>query len=171
MGQKQSLTSDWSVDDWAFGTGANAVPIEAVFEEAKKAPVKYFGGEQIENDPSMHQMQHDLLSFDDTLKRIFFRWRKGKRSKKHNHRDMAYEQNVDQAQQYNEETDYYPYEDPESIPEESVNDYSKELSSDKEDIVKGDLDTYPPWRCRYCTAENKSTDVDCRQCKESESHF
>ena len=170
MGQKQSLTSDWSVDDWAFGTGANAVPIEAVIEEAKNAPVKYFGGRQIENDQSMHQMQHDLLSFDDTLKRIFFRWRKGKRSKKQNHHDVAYEQN-DQAQHYDEETEYYPDGTPAGIPEEEVNDYSKEPAGDKEDIVKGDLDTNPPWRCRYCTAENKSTDIDCRQCKESESHF
>ena len=33
----------------------------------------YFGGDVIENDPSMHQLQYDLLSFDETLKNLFRR--------------------------------------------------------------------------------------------------
>ena len=27
------------------------------------------------------------------------------------------------------------------------------------------------WRCRYCTAENKSIEIDCRECKQTVNRF
>lgn len=83
MGQKLSTdTSDWTVNDWAFGTATNAVPIDDVVHEVSQMPRRYFGGDAIQNDASMQQMQRDLLSFDDTLKRLFFWRKKNRRGKK-----------------------------------------------------------------------------------------
>lgn len=95
MGHKHS-TANWSVDDWAFGTGANAVQLEDVMEEAKTIPARYFGGKVIGNDISMQQMQRDLVQFDDVFKRVFRR-KKNKRSKEQNNYD---EQNYAENQEY-----------------------------------------------------------------------
>ena len=83
MGQKLSTdTSQWTVNDWAFGTAPNAVPMEEVMDEVKQMPMKYFGGNVIQKDTSMQQLQHDLLSFDDSFKRLLFWRKKHRRSKK-----------------------------------------------------------------------------------------
>ena len=43
MGHKYSTnTSNWSTDDWAFGTGENVVQLDEVIVEAKELPMKYF---------------------------------------------------------------------------------------------------------------------------------
>jgi len=76
MGSSQSATANWSIDDWAYGTGENAATVEDVIQETRKIPLKYFGGDAIQNDASMHQMQHDLLSFDATVKNLFRRKKK-----------------------------------------------------------------------------------------------
>lgn len=83
MGQKLSTdTSEWTTNDWAFGTAANAVPIDDVVHEVSQMPRRYFGGDTIQNDASMQQMQRDLLSFDEQLKRLFFWRKKNRRGKK-----------------------------------------------------------------------------------------
>jgi len=126
MGQKHSSTKNWTVDDWAFGTGENAVPLEDVIEEAKTVPARYFGGRVIGNDSSMQQMQRDLLSFDDTLKRIFFRRKKNKRTKRQDYSDeQYYAENENQA--------YYD-QNQQSIPEEDEEQFSSDYNDNNQQI-------------------------------------
>ncbi|CAF0761387.1 unnamed protein product [Adineta steineri] len=169
MGNKQGTTSSWSVDDWAYGTGENAVPVEEVVDEVKKIPKKYFGGQAIENDASMHQMQNDLLSFDDTLKRIFFRRKKNKRSRK------------DEQQQPEEEEYYYEEEEEQRVDGAENPEYLEPIY-----VTRGDLSSMPTtdssdyttttnksviWRCSHCTQENKVSENSCRRCGQAESKF
>jgi len=145
------------MDNWAFGTGENAIPFEKVLDEAKTIPARYFGGQTIGNDPSMQQMQHDLLAFDDKLTRFFFRRKKNKRSKKQNYSDEQY---YTQNRQYYDQTQ-------ESIPEEDED----QLSSIYADNNPQTTNKNSSWQCRYCNAENKSMDIICRQCKQIETRF
>jgi hypothetical protein len=168
MGQSNSSTANWTMNDWAFGTGENAVQIDEVVEEAGKIPGKLFGAKAIENDESMHKMQRDLLSFDETLKRVFFFWRKknkkpGQQQESAYEDGHAYEQYGDQNQEYYDESQY-------PIPEEDEHHLPPIYTNNNEQLAK-DMNTSPPWRCRYCTTENKSTDLECRQCKQSGTMF
>lgn len=166
MGQKQSRTANhWTIDDWAFGTGPNAVHLEDVFQEAKTVPTRFFGGETIENDPSMHRLQEELLLFDRFLRKLF-------RRKKSSKRMMEVEEEDEET------TDHYyyyldgVYEDraPYSpIPEEDETNLSSPYVNVKP-IDQG-LHSGARWRCRYCTAENKATDIDCHECKQTETRF
>ncbi|CAF2121567.1 unnamed protein product [Rotaria magnacalcarata] len=195
MGQKQAAASSWTIDDLAFGTGQNAVQIEEVIDVVQKIPGKMFGGKVIENDATISRMQTDLLSFDDTLRRIFRR-----KKKKHSKRDeppqesyqdeqshpeseeyyktdgqyyAQYEEYYDQDGQYYAENQEYYDRNQQAIPEEDETQLSPVYSENNPKTINKDADTDKnlPWRCRYCTAENKSTDIDCRQCKQSESTF
>jgi len=159
MGQKLATdTSNWTVNDWAFGTADNAVPLEDVMDEVQKMPMKYFGGNAIQNDASMQQMQRDLLSFDDTLKRLFFWRKKNKRSKKQNYSDGEYygenEQNYDRNHQ--------------SIPEE---DESPSLPPIYVNRNEQPMDINSSWKCRICGTENQLTQMECQQCKQIEAKF
>lgn len=150
------------MDDWAFGTAANAVQLEDVFVEAKKVPARYFGGQAIESDTSMHQMQRDLLSFDQALKQLFCCRRKERKQ------PIEPDENYNPYQQY-DELDGNPW----SIPEETEENrpspaYVNVKRSEIDDDV-APLST--TWRCRYCTAENKAKDIDCQECKQTETRF
>lgn len=174
MGQSQSATSSWSVDDWAFGTGANAISTEEVITETSKLPAKLFGGEAIEQDSSMHQMQRDLLSFDDTLKRIFLRRKKNKRPSRQIPQDDAY--------YYQTEEVGAPIDgqlaDPNYLPPVPVISHrgsetpapplaAAEAPPEADAAVKP-LSENPSaklfWRCTQCTADNKVTESSCRRC-------
>lgn len=103
MGQKLSTdTSQWTMNDWAFGTAQNAVPIDDVVDEVKQMPLKYFGGNTIQNDVSMQQLQRDLLSFDDTVKRLFFWRKKNRRSKKNQPLQEEYDEYPVDGQYYDQ---------------------------------------------------------------------
>jgi hypothetical protein len=158
MGHKQSSTANWTVNDWAFGTGQNAVPLEDVVEEVSELPGKLFGAKAIENDQSMHQMQHDLLSFDEVLKKRLFFWRK-KSKRQGQEYDYQDEQYYDENQQYDQSQ--FP------IPEEDENHLEPIYANENQPATNRDANANVPWRCRYCTTENKSTDLQCRQCKQS----
>ena len=106
MGQQASSNS-WSVDDWAFGTGTNMVSMQEAMDETSKLPKKLFGGETIEKDSSMLQVQSDLLSIDETIKKLFRR-KKSKKSKKNNH-DYAYYDESQRQDGYYYEDDQYDY--------------------------------------------------------------
>lgn len=172
MGNSQT-TASWTVDDWAYGTGANAVPVDEVVEEIGKLPARYFGGKTIENDASMHQMQQDLLAFDETIKRIFRR-KKNKRSK--------------QEPEAAAEEEYY-YEDGQAIPEEDAKDLQQEpaylepttvdrntASSIPNQANNSSLDAPATrgkliWRCTHCAMDNKVTETSCRRCGQAETKF
>jgi hypothetical protein len=176
MGSRQSSTANWSVDDWAYGTGENAVPVEEVVAEVRLIPARYFGGKAIGNDESMHQMQRDLLAFDDTLKRIFFRRKKKKQP----------QTDVPPEEYYYEDEQYYP--DEQAIPEEEPN-HSIENPNHLSPIyaISTAPSSAPPsidrsndattnntklfWRCSHCTAENKVSDNACRRCGQAETKF
>jgi hypothetical protein len=151
MGSRQSSTANWSVDDWAYGTGENAVPVEEVVAEVRLIPARYFGGKAIGNDESMHQMQRDLLAFDDTLKRIFFRRKKKKQP----------------------QTDVPPEEYPNHLSPIYAN--STAPSSAPPTIDRSNdattNNTKLFWRCSHCTAENKVSDNACRRCGQAETKF
>ena len=99
MGQKQSARENWTIESRASGTGQKCYTTSPSFWcNKKKIPAKYFGGQTIENDPSMRQMQRDLLAFDDTLKRgCFSIVEDNKRSKQQNY---AEEYSYYQDEQY-----------------------------------------------------------------------
>lgn len=183
MGSRQSSTASWSVDDWAFGTGQNALSLDEVVEESKQIPIKYFGGSAVENDPSMHQMQNDLLNFDDSLKNLFRR-KKNRRARR------------DQQQQPSGE-EYYYYEEGEQQQQQQYEQYpqSKDaqqnqtylspiyVQSNDQTLSGTGNKNYDPseteekaaakaiWRCSNCTVENKITERVCRRCGQAETKF
>ena len=162
MGHRQSSIANWSMDDWAFGTATNAVQLEDVFVEAKKVPARYFGGQAIESDTSMHQMQSDLLSFDQALKQLFcFRRKKRKQP-------IEPEENYDPYQQYDGSDGH-----PSTIPEESEETPPSPpyINVKRLEIIEDVAPLSTTWRCRYCTAENKAKDIDCQDCKQTETRF
>ena len=154
MGQKLAAasggvgggTGNWSMDDWAYGTGENAVQIEEVIDEAKQVPMKYFGGNTIANDPSMQQMQQDFLALDQKFKKLFF-WRKKKRAR----RAEAEAQQQQQQQEYYDST-------PQTIFEEA------EDEAPQAPIYENQSST---WICDACHTKNKSTNVECEKCKDN----
>lgn len=174
MGSRQSSAKNWSVDDWTFGTGENAVSLDAVVEEGKKIPAKYFGGNAIQKDETMHQMQNDLLSFDDTLKNLFRR-KKNKRSKQ----DQEQEPTADEYYYYDEQqqSEEFPqttdsvqnqnYLSPVFVQENGQSSSTPlidELRESEERIANK-----PIWRCTNCTVENKITERVCRRCGQCET--
>ena len=187
MGNKQSATTSWSVDDWAFGTGANAVSMGEVVEEAGKIPRKYFGGAVVEKDPSMNHLQHDLLAFDESVKNIFRR-KKNKRVRSDQPPpDESYYYEEEEEQQQSEE---FPQAiDSEQIPY-SVNSQSSARNQDYLPPIYTRNDQLPKlepitsyieyekrdtgraaWRCSSCTAENKITEHACRRCGQAETRL
>ena len=174
MGNKQATTASWSVDDWAYGTGANAVSIDEVIEETSKIPHKYFGGAAIENDASMHQMQNDLLSFDQSVKNLFRR-KKNKKSKKQTPPADQYYQQEYEEQEYSEEV---------SQPNDSGDNqnYLQPIYLDANGIAPSvpyeqSSTSFPTnsnkatWRCSHCTVENKITERTCRKCGQAETRL
>ncbi|CAF0876858.1 unnamed protein product [Rotaria sp. Silwood1] len=193
MGHKQSLRSSRAIDDLAFGTAPNAVKMEEVIEVTQKIPGKLFGAKMIENDPSMRQMQYDLLSFDDTLRRLFRRKKKKlsqiQDTTNESYQDRQYyaenqeyydqdgqyyaenQEYFDQDGQYYAENQEYFDQNQEPIPEEDEDYLSSSYVGENKQTPNKDNQKGLPWRCKYCTAENKSTDIDCRQCKQSGTNF
>ncbi|CAF1435137.1 unnamed protein product [Didymodactylos carnosus] len=86
MGSSQSVTGTTgqssSFDQWAFGTHENAIKIEDVSESIQQLPTQYFGGKDIDNDQQLHQMQQELLGFDDVFRRLFRRKKKNSKKQK-----------------------------------------------------------------------------------------
>jgi hypothetical protein len=157
MGQKLSTdTSQWTVNDWAFGTASNAVPVEDVVEEVRQMPLKYFGGNAIQNDRSMQQMQRDLLSFDDQLKRLFFWRKKNKRSKKENYSNEEY---------YEENEPYYDGN------HQTISEEDETLPPLPPIYVDQTMNKNSLWKCQSCGTQNQSTDIECKQCKQTASRF
>ncbi len=164
MGKNQSTTANWSTDDWAYGTGQNAVSIEEVLHETSKIPEKYFGGQAIQNDASMHQMQRDLLSFDETLINLFRR-KKPKQSRN----------NIPT------EDGYYYYEEQQSDASAQPMDLEQNQNYFQPLYANGnELSTPIPginssdklfWRCTNCTAENKKIQRVCRRCGQAETRL
>jgi hypothetical protein len=160
MGKNQSTTANWPVDDWTPGTSQNAISIEGVINETKKIPVKYFGGQAIENDASMHQMQRDLLSFDETLKNLF---RKNKTKQSSN--------NISTEDGY-----YYYYEEQQQpIDSEQNQNYFQSIFPNENissSVIPGTINSNKLfWRCTNCMAENKKTEQACRQCGQAETRL
>lgn len=165
MGNNQA-TASWSVDDWAYGTGTNAVPVDEVVEEVGKMPARYFGGKRIGNDPSMNQMQQDLLSFDDTLKNLFRR-RKHKRAAQQPQGEG--QDQYEDGQAYAEEAEEPTYLDPTPRDKESSDQSASALPN-----ASGAAATNKSkllWRCSSCAAENKVTESSCRRCGQAETKF
>jgi len=174
MGSRQSTTSNWSIDDWAYGTGENAATIEDVIHETSKIPGKYFGGNVIEKDASMHQMQNDLLSFDAAVTNLFRR-KKNKRSKRNQPQyDEEYYYEEEQQQQSegippptdSEQNQNYLqsiYTEPNRLPPlEPIYDTVNVTEKPSGKII---------WRCSNCTVENKITERVCRRCGQSETRL
>jgi hypothetical protein len=176
MGSSQSSTASWSIDDWAYGTGENAATLDDVIHETSKIPGKYFGGNAIQNDASMHQMQHDLLSFDATLKNLFRR-KKNKRSKRNQppSDEDYYYYDEQQQQQQSEEI-------PQPTDSEQNQNYLQSIYTEPNrlpplDAIYDSVNvTEKPsgkviWRCSNCTVENKITERVCRRCGQSETRL
>ncbi|CAF0843700.1 unnamed protein product [Rotaria sordida] len=214
MGHKQSIKSHVTMNELAFGMRPNAAQTDEVIEVTQRIPEKLFGSKRIEDDPSIQQMQHELLSFDDTLRRLFRRKRKNQSKKQ----DSSYESYEDRQydaenqeyydpyrQYYAENQEYYdPYRqfyaenqeyldrnqeyyaenqeylhgnqeyfdrNLELIHEEDEDNLSSSSANDKKQILNRDTENGLSWRCKYCTEKNKSSDVDCRHCKQSRTNF
>lgn len=158
-------TTNWSVDDWAFGTGENAVSPDEVLTEASKLPARYFGGKAIENDASIQQMQHDLLSFDDTIKNLF------RRKKKKKSKNMPTEEQYYADQQYYEEQQPYP--DTQQMDRSDNHGYLQPTFTDTSPAANSVAQNNNKliWRCTNCAAENKTTEEACKRCGLEESRF
>lgn len=103
MGQNSSANG-WTVNDVAFGTGENMVTLDEAMHETRKLQIKAFGGKTIEADPSIQDIQKDLLSIDDSLKRLVrkvFR----RKSRKTDKSAANYEEEIDYEEEYYEEID------------------------------------------------------------------
>ena len=81
------------------------------------------------------------------------------------------EQYYENDGQYYSEHQEYSDQNQQPILEEDEGQYPPIYAQDTENNANKDIKENLPWRCQYCTAENQSTDVDCRQCKHSESRF
>ena len=173
MGQNQSVAgTGWSIDDFAYGTGANAVSIDAVIAQTGTLPTRLFGGEAIQNDATMHQMQHDLLAIDDTLKRIFLRRKKTKRSAQDRPEDEYYPEEESAAVQ--QSTDSRSNEDHYLVPtfidvNQTVPSHVLESIPDSLSNAAKNFNNKILWRCTQCTAENKITERVCRRCRQCET--
>jgi hypothetical protein len=171
MGQSQAARPNWSVDDWAFGTGANAMTAEEMIAETKKIPSKLFGGDAIESDASMHQMQRDLLSFDDALKRLF------RRKKRKHSKQAAYDEQYDYQNDQEQSPAYADDNNEYLAPVAFVADSAGLDASVPHDNVEQTGDTVKNsnpklfWRCTQCTADNKITESSCRRCGLIETAF
>ena len=88
---------------------------------------------------------------------MFF-WRK-KNKQQAEQSDYQDEQYYDENQQYDQGE--YP------IPEEDENHLEPIYANENQQATNKDADANALWRCRYCTTENKSTDLQCRQCKQN----
>ncbi|CAF3173499.1 unnamed protein product [Rotaria sp. Silwood2] len=167
MGNNQSSTSNWNMDDLAFGTAPNAVKVDDIVNEVTKIRSKYFGGALVESDPSMHQMQNDLLSFDETLKRLFFRRKKSKQSSNNLPPEEYYyeDQQSTSAAEINDSTDDQHYLQPTF--DRNVRSSSASVTDSINDGIT--ITKKIIWRCSNCTAENKITDNVCRRCKLAET--
>jgi hypothetical protein len=167
MGKNQSTPANWSVDGLSSETGENAVSFEDVLNESKKIPEKYFGGQSLENNPAMHEMQRDLLSFDETLKGFF-------RKKK----------NPSSINNIPTEDGYYYYEEEQQQPIDTLQNQNylepTFVNENSNSTVRpvGNSMNYAPknpnklfWRCTNCMAENKKTEHACRRCGEAETQL
>jgi ribosomal protein L40E len=155
MGNKQPATTNGTTDEYANDTAQSALSPEdlAFIDTTAKLSAKYFGGEAIAHDASMHQMQQDLLSFDETIKNLFFR-RKTTTNESSNGHEYYDQQPTDSTenQNYNQ-----------SIP--SDGNIPPSLSS----VTDASNNNKLIWRCTYCTAENKITEQACRRCRQAET--
>lgn len=160
MGKNQSTVAQWSANDVAFGNGPNAVSIEEVIEEVGRIPEKYFGGEAIENDSSMHQMHHDLLAIDEKLKSFFSR-KKAQQSRNDYSSADPYDAYQIQQQTSRDSGQNHDYLEPISI-------IGMDPSSS---FSMTHSQTYLLWRCGNCTMENKIGERVCRRCGQAETRF
>ena len=156
MGKNQSTAGSWSTDDWTHGTSSNGVSFEQVLDEAQKIPQKYFGGQALENDPSMHQLQHDFLAFDETLKK-FFRIGKTKSS-------ISDYSSIDGS-------DAYQVRQQTSRDSEQNHEYLEPISIIGMDSSMTNSQRYLYWRCGNCMMENKIGERICQRCGEMETRF
>jgi ribosomal protein L40E len=91
MGNNQATTTNGTTTEYASSTEQDA-PIDdqfAFLNETSKLSAKYFGGEALQHDPSIHKMQHDLLTFDETIKNLFSRRKNTKESNGYNDQDQS----------------------------------------------------------------------------------
>lgn len=123
MGQTQSSRENSVTSSKKFGTSVKHTKfhrIENALQEASKLSHKYFGGEIIQNDASMHQMQNELLLFDDRVKRILSRRKNRKQSNDSNTIDQNTCYN---RYKYSHNKRKYNHNHP-TIPEEDESTYS-----------------------------------------------
>lgn len=168
MGNTGSVAGNWSVDNWPFSTGENAVSIETVINETSKIPKKYFGGEAIENDPSINQMQRDLLAFDETIINMFRRNKSTEQVRKTT--DEYYRQQCDQrsssssqANSAENDGDYLQaaFVDDNGLPAVlPVSDSSTTAPQTSSRSILG---------CSHFTTDSKTTEYVCRQCNQAET--
>ena len=124
-------------------SGENAVSINDVIEGTSQIPKKYFGGDLIQNDPSIQQMQQGLLAFDEAIKNILFR------------------RNRKQSQV-----------DTQSIPRFDNDNYLQPTFINHDDL-SASVSTInkATWRCTYCEIENHTTEHACRRCGQAETQL
>lgn len=160
MGKNQSSTAHLPANDEAIETGRNAVSIENVIEEARKFPEKYLGGHAIESNPSMHQMQNDLLAFDEKLKNFFLR-----RTPQQSNNDYSsadpYDSYQTQRQTSQDSGQNHEYLEPISVIGIDVPSSGSMTHSQ----------SYLQWRCGNCMMENKIGERMCRRCGQTETRF
>ena len=166
MGKNQS-----TVENWTYGTGENAVTFGDVLSETKKIPEKYFGGQSIQNNPAMHEMQRDLLSFDETLKNLF-RKKKDPPSRNNIPTEDGYyyyeEEEQQEQQQPIDSVQNQHYLEPTFINENSTSPVTP-VGNSINHVPRNPNKLF--WRCTNCMAENKKTEHACRRCGEAETQL
>ncbi|UJR20660.1 hypothetical protein I4U23_023782 [Adineta vaga] len=157
MGHKQSTRRKQQqvVEDVIIDRDQNTTQSVDCLSKVKRIPMKYFGGQAIENDASMHKMHQDLLSFDDKVKQGCSPRKKRRRSKK--------QTNIDE---YESQDEQYYDQNPQVISDDE--NYSSHIYVNVNPPT--DYSTFS-WLCRYCDAENQLTTIKCYQCGEMENRF
>ena len=91
MGNNQAATTNETTTEYADNTEQDAPTVDqfAFLEQTSKFSAKYFGGEALQHDPSIHKMQHDLLTFDETIKNLFSRRKNTQESNEYNDQDQS----------------------------------------------------------------------------------
>ena len=153
MGHKPSKRRKQTIENGGLNQDENAARPAECLGRVRRVQMKYFGGQAVENDASMHKMQEDLLTIDDKIKQSCSPRRKRK-------------------QQQASIDDY------ESQDEQYLDQHQQFVCNDDNYASHVYVNVTPPihynnrsWQCRYCGEENQLAAFACYQCGEVENRF
>ncbi|CAF1303990.1 unnamed protein product [Adineta steineri] len=175
MGHKHSTKKNWTIEERASDAEEKVAQSPNIITRVRKSSKKYFNGQAIENDASMHQLQDELLAIDNTVKQKCFPRKKKKQSKSRSNSEEIYSQNeyyYDQnPQSLSDNDEYYDQNSQFFSDNDEFHDQNRQLFSNDDEYYDPSMHTYEnvpiqrkrsTWQCKYCLAENKSNNIKCR---------